>query len=192
MKPSCRLPILFFVAFCLSTFSNAGFNEIRVISPNNFDLLDAIVSIEIYSETDGTECIGSAFLVESPNNHTLLFTSKNLVLKSDEKIKPNLAYRFNRKSGVSILIFDDQMSSKAGDWYFSKNHDVACRFIVPVKDYDVFKVPIEMFFEHSRIQPVEYVVVLGRRLGVVQWEANVNTFLINRKVTLSERVCEKS
>src|SRR5439155_387052 len=106
--------------------------------------------------------IGSAFLVSTPSNHLILVTAKHVVTEPDGSLKSNLAYRINNRSTKSDLISEAHMKQHAGDWFFSTNNDVACRFIV-FGDPDVNSFPLNGFLTQKVIRPGAPVVVIGIR-----------------------------
>ena len=137
----------------------------------NAELLKTLVSVERVTGTNATngklnaEPIGSAFLVNTPSNHVLLVTAKHVIAGPDGSLKPNLAYRINNRSTNSDLTPESHMKQHAGDWFFSTNADVACRFIV-FGDPDMKGFPLTSFLPQRVIRPGAPVLVIGFPLGL--------------------------
>lgn len=155
------------LALCLLTHS-AHAQQTEGINPQ---LLKTLVSVEQVTSVNPAQAkidaqpIGSAFLVGTPSNHLVLVTAKHVVTEADGSLKPNLAYRINNRSTNSDLIPEAHMKEHAGEWFFSTNFDVACRFIV-FGDPDVNILPMTCFVPQKFIRPGAPVVVIGFPLGL--------------------------
>ena len=147
----------------------------------NSELLKTIVSVEQITGTntsDGTHqarSIGTGFLVGLPSAKTnaaghagfqiVLVTAKHVVTEANGTLKSHLAYRLNNRSANSDLVPELSMERYAGRWFFSTNHDVACRFIA-IRDSDVKTFSLDMFLRQQSIQPGAPAFIIGFPLGL--------------------------
>lgn len=159
---------LVLIALLITTFLSVAKADDERTSFFAADWLDAVVSIEAKDTKGKQNSVGTGFLVLSPNNHVLLVTAKHVVLTPDGKIKPYLGYRLNTTQDVSIVISDAHATAVSkSSWFFSKEADVACRFIVWDAAHTSFKhLPQSLFLKAERLQPGAPLYVLGFPMGL--------------------------
>lgn len=136
----------------------------------NDQWLDTVVSIEVEEIENGKtklSPIGTGFLVETEKGHVLLVTAKHVIVEKAGAVKPNLRYRLNESSGGSVLLQNEEVERhNAGQWYFSSDYDVACRFIAWTGKPKFKTIPLRMFLSHKDIKVGARLLVLGFPLGL--------------------------
>jgi S1-C subfamily serine protease len=136
----------------------------------NQQWLKTVVSIERLERNKGKseyKSIGTGFIIGSPNNHFILVTAKHVVVDRKGNVKKRLNYRVNHKSQKSIVISDKKCREKgAGDWFVSKNSDVALRIILIFAEADILKIPQKHMLEAKLLQSGTPALILGFPMGL--------------------------
>ncbi|HBC86428.1 MAG TPA: hypothetical protein DCZ94_05695 [Lentisphaeria bacterium] len=132
--------------------------------------LKVLISIEVESKTDKETVYlpqGTGFLVQTPQNHTALFTAKHVVYdEQTKKVRENLVYRLNRKGKDSDTVSETQVLSLAKTgWVFSGTVDIAARLIMGKDEDDIARIPFNSIL-NSDPDVGANVYVIGFPLGL--------------------------
>ena len=113
---------------------------------------------------------GSGFLVGTPEKHLALVTAKHVVFDKEKEwtLRPHLAYRMNRKEGMSDLFTEAEVAKyRPEGWIKSDKHDVACRIMIRrEKLSDVKQIEYSHFLTNPTIEPGAPLFVIGFPMGM--------------------------
>lgn len=155
---------------CLLLHSSIIFADepsIKRTSYFNEKWMKTVVSIEMVEKSGSARPIGTGFLVDSPNKHILLVTAKHVILDNEGNIINNYAVRLNNKSGKSLLLTDEMFEKRGfGQWFLSKDSDVACKFIYRKETSDVLFIPISEFLSSEELNVGAPLIILGFPMGL--------------------------
>jgi hypothetical protein len=170
MAMSMRTTRLLFIAVIILITNDsvlyAGSGEI-LTSTFNPQWLDTVISIEVSAKGMEPTPIGTGFLVNTKRKHVLVVTAKHVVEEplSDNNIR--IGYRLNTKGTGSIIVWEDDLQKKGyGTWEFSKNSDLACRFVGWPKTAQIVTMSEENFINTEQLNAGTPVLVLGFPLGL--------------------------
>jgi len=128
--------------------------------------LKSLISIEVAKDTGSATSIGSGFLVRTADSHTVLVTAKHVVMKGEDSLRQDLAYRLNDTNGTSYLLTDVEMRKIAGEWFFSPSHDVALRLIGFREGTDIIVIPTDRLLRKDTLKPGAPILIPGFPLGL--------------------------
>ena len=165
MKRKILILSILFLGNLICNFRNLSATERTTFF--NQQWLKAVVSVERYNEKREIRPIGTAFLIETENNHILLVSSKHVVTEENNQIKNELTYRINLQSGKSKILSDADLVRKGGgSWFLSDSADIAVRFIYKILESDIKTIPQNMFLNNENVQPGTPALILGFPMGL--------------------------
>jgi len=138
----------------------------QTTSPLDEQFLKMVVSIERLTSLTNGQPLGTGFILLTTNKHIVVVTAKHVVVDDSNNIRSNLAIRLNERSNTTTILTDTFLRPIVGDWFVSKDVDLACRLITYSDSWDVKAFPLDRFLPQKRVNAGAPVVVLGFPMGL--------------------------
>lgn len=129
--------------------------------------LKTVVSIEMSQGTNQAQSIGTGFVYGTTNFRCILITAAHVIREAVKTPNLELAYRINNKDGSSVLLTEGYMKTNApGEWFYSEDGDVACRYVHISNERDVVMIPRNVLLPQNYIRAGAPLCIAGYPLGL--------------------------